>query len=89
MSRRKDIAALVPLKAQLFDLSEEDARRELEKLSARELRRRRSMIERVRHPMRDPKFRELMAGWDEINKKAGRMLAEARARNLPEHLTLQ
>lgn len=89
MSRRKDIAALVPLKAQLLDLSEEDARRELEKLSARELRRRRSMIERVSHPMRDPKFRALMTEWDEVNEKAGKMLAEARARNLPQHPTLQ
>jgi hypothetical protein len=88
MSRRKDIAALVPLKALLFDLSEDEARRELEKLSTPELRRRRSMIEHACRPKQDPKFCELMARWDEIDKKAGKILAEFRARNPPKHSTL-
>jgi len=75
MSRSRDIAVLAPLKARLFDLNEEEARRKLEQLSARELRRRRTMIEHAYH-----EIDALMTGWDELNKQAGQMLAEARAR---------
>lgn len=89
MSRKKDIAALAPLKAKLFNLSESEAGRQLHQLSARELRKRRKKVERATHPMTDPAFRQLMSEWEEINKVAGRMLAELPARNLPPHLTVQ
>lgn len=89
MSRKKDIAVLAPTKALLFGLSDAEARRQLERLSARELRKRRTMVEHVRHPMQDPKFRQMVADWEEANEKAKKMLAEVRARNLPAHPTVQ
>lgn len=92
MSRKKDIDSMAPLKALLYSISEQEARRQLERLSARQLRERRKRIDWAMHPMRDPEFRKLKAEWDEINKVAGKMLAEWRAkcaRTFPDHSTVQ
>ena len=89
MSRKKDIAVLLPLKAKLFDLTEKEARCQLEKLSARELRARRAKIESVQNPMQDPHFRELIKDWEKLNETTKKMLVKVRARNLPPHPTVQ
>ena len=91
MSRKKDIEVIAPLATRLIGVEEREARRQLERLSARELRARRKKIEWAMHPMRDPSFRKLMNGFNEVNKWAGEMLAKIRSRNLPfpPHPTVQ
>ncbi len=89
MSRKKDIARIVPLAAMLRGVDEQEARCQLEKLSARKLRARRKIIEQVSHPIRNPNLVKLLEEFDEINEGARKLLAEIPARNLPPHPTVQ
>ena len=88
MSRKKDIETIVRAVSAIRGVSEEEARRQLERDSARKLRWRRRKFEYANRPI-DP---ELMRQFGEINKESANMLAKLREREIrthQEHSTVQ